>query len=734
MDLAPKLAPRAATTAALLVLLTVACASEAPETRPQMPKLTYPATQRVDQIDDYHGTPVPDPYRWLEDLEAEPVRAWVEEQNGLSRPFLEALPARAAIERRLSELWNYERRGVPWKEGSRYFWYRNDGLQNQDVLVVADAVDASPRVLIDPNTWTEDGTAALAGVAVSKDGRYASYARSEAGTDWRDWRVRDVETGEDLADHVTFTKFTQLSWSPDGSGFYYSRYPVGAGGRGDGSKAVSIWFHRLGTAQSEDREVFAVPEHPERNPYGRVTDDGRWLVIAIAEGYLVNAIWLLDLGQPGARARPFLDAWDARYDYVVNDGDLFYFRTTLGAPRGRLIAVRADGSTVTGTGIQPPLDLQQVIPETNHVLERVSPVAGHFVTHYLGQAMSRVEVWHPAGRKVHLLDLPTLGTAAGFPEGWNDTETFFAFESFTHPRTIYRLELPSGETTEVYRPPTSFDPTGYETHQIFYSSKDGVGVPMFLVHRRGIERTGDHPTLLYGYGGFNVSITPTFNVGRLVWLEMGGVFAVANLRGGGELGEQWHRAGTRERKQNVFDDFIAGAEHLIRSGYTSPARLAIEGASNGGLLVGAVITQRPDLFGAALADVGVLDMLRYHLPSLNARHWSDDYGLSENPDDFRAQIAYSPLHNVKPGTCYPPTLVTAADHDDRVVPWHSYKFAAALQHAQGCDHPVLLRVETRVGHGAGTPTALLIEKLSDRYAFAAWVLGVERARSIGGAS
>ena len=686
-----------------------------------MPKLTYPTTERGPQVDDYHGTQVADPYRWLEDLDGESVRAWVATQNQVSRPLLDSLPTRTAIEKRLTELWNYERRGVPFKKGDHFFWLHNDGLQNHDVMMVADAVDGEPRVLFDPNGWSSDGKVALAGLEVSQDGRLAAYARSEGGTDWRDWRVKEVDSGRDLPDLITFTKFTPVSWTPDASGFYYSRHPVGPDGKGDGTKSVTIWFHRLGTVQDNDREVFVIPDQPLRNPYARVTDDGRWLVISIHEGTLENAVWLLDLTKPGARAQPLFDAWDARYDFIHNSGELFYFRTTLGAPSGRLIAVAADA--------EAPLQLQQVIPETDAVLEWVSPVGGHFVVKYLDHATSRVEVWHPGGRKILLIDLPSLGTADGFPDGWEDDETFFSFETFVQPRTIYRVAIPSGERSEVYRPKLPADFSPYKARQVFFPSKDGTLIPMFVVHRRDIELDGSHPTLLYGYGGFDVSLTPGFNVGRLVWLEMGGVYAVANLRGGGELGEQWHLAGARTNKQNVFDDFIAAAERLHEWGYTSAEKLVIEGASNGGLLVGAVITQRPELFGAALADVGVLDMLRYHLPSLNARQWSDDYGVSENEEDFRAQIAYSPLHNVKPNTCYPPTLVTTADHDDRVVPWHSYKFAAALQNAQSCENPVLLAVETRVGHGAGTPTDQLIEKLADHYAFAAWALGVDRAPS-----
>ncbi|HEX2463856.1 MAG TPA: prolyl oligopeptidase family serine peptidase [Thermoanaerobaculia bacterium] len=701
------------------IIFTTSCTTDAPETVRSMPKLTYPTTERGAQVDDYHGTSVADPYRWLEDLDGEAVRAWVEKQNQVSRPFLDSLPARPAIEKRLTDLWNYERRGVPFKKGDRFFWLHNDGLQNQDVLMVADAVAGEPRVLIDPNDWSSDGKSALAGLEVSHDGRLAAYARSEGGTDWRDWRVKEVDTGRDLPDLITFTKFTPLSWTLDAGGFYYSRHPVGPDGQGDGTKAVAVWFHRLGTAQDDDREVFAVPDHPLRNAYARVTDDGHWLVISIAEGSLENAVWLIDLTKPGASARPLFDAWDARYDFVHNSGELFYFRTTLSAPRGRLVSVKADAA--------PPIELQQVIPETESVLESVSPVGGHFVVKYVDRAIARVEIWHPGGRKIGLIDLPSLGNAEGFPDGWEDDETFFSFETFTQPGTIYRVAIPSGERSEVYRPELPADLSPFEARQVFFPSKDGTQIPMFIVHRRDLELDGSHPTLLYGYGGFDVSLTPSFNVGRLVWLELGGVYAVANLRGGGELGEQWHLAGARTHKQNVFDDFIAAAERLREWGYTSPEKLVIEGASNGGLLVGAVITQRPELFGAALADVGVLDMLRYHLPSLNARQWSDDYGVSENEEDFRAQIAYSPLHNVEPGTCYPPTLVTTADHDDRVVPWHSYKFAAALQAAQSCDHPIALAVETRVGHGAGTPTAQMIEKLADRYAFAAWALGVEQA-------
>ncbi len=673
------------------------------------PEVEYPAARRMEQVDTYFGVAVPDPYRWMEDLESVEVQDWVEAENAVSIPYLERIPAREEIKTRLTELWNYERFGIPFKEGGRYFFTRNDGLQDQDVLYVAESLEAEPRVLIDPNTFSEDATVALAAWSVSPDGRYIAYATSDGGTDWKSWHVRDVASGEELPDELVYTKFTGASWLPDGSGFFYSRYPVGPDGKGNDQAQVKVYFHRLGTAQDEDRLVYAVEDSETRNPYGTVTDDGRYLILDITEGYNANGVYYMDLGSGSRRAVRLLDEWDALYSFVGNDGPVFFFLTNREAPRYRLVAV--------DTRRPDPANWVELIPEAEETLRSVSYVGGHFIAQYLKDARSLVRIFDREGAFVREVDLPGLGTAYGFGGKADDPETFYAFQSFTVPPSVYRYDVSTGTSTLFRRSEVDFDAEAYETVQVFYTSKDGTRVPMFITYRKGLELNGKNPTLLYGYGGFNISQTPSFRVDRLVWMEMGGVFALANIRGGGEYGEEWHLAGTKERKQNVFDDFIAAAEYLIREGYTSPEKLAIQGGSNGGLLVGAVLTQRPDLFGAALPAVGVLDMLRYHTASANARQWSSDYGLSENEDEFRALYAYSPYHNVKEGTCYPPTLITTADRDDRVMPWHSFKFAAALQHAQSCRNPILIRVETRAGHGAGKPTWMRIEEIADRWAF-----------------
>lgn len=675
---------------------------------PQLP-LDYPDALRTEHTDDYFGTTVADPYRWMEDLESGEVAGWVRAQNALAIPFLERLEGREALKLRLTELWNYERFGIPFKEGGLYFFSRNDGLQDQDVVFVAESLDSEPRVLIDPNTFSADATVSLAGLSVSPDGRFAAYSTSDGGTDWNTWHVREVASGEDLEDVLADTKFTSASWLPNGSGFFYSRYPKGPDGRGNDQAAVRIYFHSVGTPQSADELVYAVEDSESRNPYGTVTEDGRYLVIDISEGYNENGVYYRDLGVPGAGVVRLLDDWDALYTFLGNDGPVFFFHTNRDAPKNRVVGIDLR---------RPSPELwTEIVPEGEEMLESASFVGGHFVGQYLKDARSLIRVFDRDGAPLREVDLPGIGTAAGFGGKGDDPETFYAFQSYTVPPTLYRYDVASGESS-VYRD-TRVDvrPEDYETVQVFFTSKDGTRVPMFITHRRGLAKDGQNPTLLYGYGGFNASETPSFSVPRLVWLELGGVFAHANLRGGGEYGEEWHKAGTKLRKQNVFDDFIAAAEYLVSEGYTSPEKLAVQGGSNGGLLVGAVITQRPELFGAALPAVGVLDMLRYHVPSLNARQWSSDYGLSENEDEFRALLGYSPYHNVREGTCYPPTLVTTADRDDRVVPWHSFKFGAALQHAQGCDNPILVRVETRAGHGAGKPTWMRIEEVADAWAF-----------------
>jgi len=672
---------------------------------------SYPEARRSDHTDDYFGAVVADPYRWMEGLESAEVTGWIRAQNEVSIPFLERIPERDGIKDRLTELWNYGRMGLPWKEGGLYFFTKNDGLQDQDVVYVSEGPETEARILLDPNRFSDDATVALAGVSVSPDGRLAAYATSDGGTDWKTWKIRDVTEGVDLPDTVAFTKFTSPSWLRNGSGFFYSRYPEGPDGRGDGQAQVSIFFHRAGTPQEHDELVYEM-ESGSRNPYGTVTEDGRYLVIEVTEGYDANGVYYRDLGAPGGRVERLLDAWDALYTFLGNDGPVFFFHTNKDAPRNRVIAV----------DLRDPSAWEEVVPEAEETLESATYVGGHFVGRYLRDASALVRIFSRTGDPVRDVALPGIGSVLGFEGHGNDPETFFSFESFTTPPTIYRYDVASGDSSVLWSAELGIDMEAYVTVQEFCSSRDGTRVPMFITSRRGTEKTGENPTLLYGYGGFNVAETPHFDVSRLVWLEMGGIFVSANLRGGSEYGEAWHRAGTRTRKQNVFDDFIGAAEHLVREGYTAPGRLAIQGASNGGLLVAATLTQRPELIGAALPAVGVLDMLRYHTASLNARQWSSDYGLSENEEEFRALLAYSPYHNVREGTCYPPTLITTADRDDRVVPWHSLKFGAALQHAQGCRNPILVRVETRAGHGAGKPTWMRIEEVADAWAFLRWAL------------
>jgi prolyl oligopeptidase len=681
-------------------------------------KADYPVAERSDHVDEYHGVEIADPYRWMEEMESEAVEAWVEAENAVSFPYLASLPARDPLKDRITQLWNYERFGQPREENGRYFFTRNDGLQDQSVLYVSEGLDGTEtHTLIDPNGFSEDATIALSQYSVSRDGEMIAYSTSDGGSDWKTWHVRVIDTGEDTDDFLDFTKFSGASWALDGSGFYYSRYPVGEDGKGDGSKSVSIYFHRLGDAQSADELVYSIPDHPRRNPYASVTEDGRYLVIRVSERNTENGIYYRDLEDPSGEVVKLLDEWDALYSFTGNDGSTFFVRTNRDAPRWRLVAIDlADPA---------PENWREVVPQVEETLSQASYVGGYITTRYLKDVQTLVRIYRPDGSHVRDVELPGVGSAFGFGGDADRSATFFTFSGFTTPGRIYRYDVETGETT-LWRESEvpGFDASQYETTQVFVRSADGTRVPMFITHKRGIELDGTNPTLLYGYGGFNISLTPGFNVGRVAWMERGGVLAIPNLRGGGEYGEEWHRAGTKLEKQNVFDDFIAAAEWLIENGYTSPEKLAIQGGSNGGLLVGAALTQRPDLFGVALPAVGVMDMLRYHTASANARAWSGDYGLSENEDEFRAQLAYSPVHNAEEGVCYPPTLVTTADHDDRVVPWHSFKFGAALQHAQSCDNPVLVRVETRAGHGAGKPTWMRIEEIADQWAFLEAMLGV----------
>jgi prolyl oligopeptidase len=682
---------------------------------PRLP--AAPEVARSGHVDHYFGVAVADPYRWLEDLDSDATRRFVEEQNARARPFLEALPARPRLRSRMVELWSYERVGIPEEHGGRYFYLYNDGRQDQDVLRVADARDAAPRVLIDPATFDDTATTSLADFDASPDGAFVAYGVSDGGTDWKTWRVRRVDGGADLDEALGQIKFSSAAWSRDSAGFYYSRYPLGAAGQADDAQQVSVYYHRLGSPQSEDRHVFSLDDEPSRDPYAELSDDGRYLILNVYEGFDANAVYYRDLAAADAPVVRLLDDWDALYAFIGHHGRELFFKTSRQAPNGRVVAIDLDRPQ--------PGHWREVVPESADALDGADLVGGRIFAGYLVDARSRVLVYDLDGHQVGEVELPGIGAATGFDGEDDATETFFAFESYTTPQAVYRVDLSTLETTVFQEPEIDFDFDAYETEQVFYASEDGTRVPMFLVHRRGLERDGANPTMLYGYGGFSVSLTPEFLVPYAVWLEIGGLLAFPNLRGGGEYGEAWHQAGTRARKQNVFDDFIAAAEWLLAEGYTSTPKLAVHGHSNGGLLIGAVMTQRPDLYGVALPAVGVLDMLRYHTASANAWQWGSDFGRSDDEDDFRALLAYSPVHNVRAGSCFPPTLVTTADHDDRVVPWHSYKFAAALQHGQSCDRPILLRIETRAGHGAGKPVWMQIEDYADQWAFAAWHLGMD---------
>ena len=674
-----------------------------------MPKVpSYPETRTVAQQDNYHGTVVSDPYRWLEEEKSEEVSAWVESQNTLARPYLAELPSRERYKERLTALWDYEKYSTPYMVNGKLFYSYNDGLQNQYVLYMADGVNGEPEVLIDPNTLSEDGTVSMASTELSPKASFLAYMLSDGGTDWKTIHVRDTSKKSDLTDIIKGIKFSNIAWLPDESGFFYSRYPQNEAGKYDDSQTVSIYFHAIGTAQSEDKKVFAFDNKPTWNPYPSVVQDGKTLLISVFEGYQTNGVYAKSLVNDNSELVPVFDKWDGRYDLIGEHDDELFFTSTANAPTGKVIKVDFDG------GVKAT---ETVIESTSDTLSSVSLLGEKLFAQYLKDVKGQVSVFDLNGKKIDEIAFTDIGSVSGFYGSKNADTTFYKLTGFTNPGQVFAYDVKSGESSLFKSIDTGVNYDDYETKQIFYTSKDGTKVPMFIVHKKGLKLDGNNKTLLYGYGGFNISLLPRYSVSRMVWVEQGNVLAIANLRGGGEYGQQWHKAGTKLDKQNVFDDFIAAGEYLVESGYTTPEKMGIQGGSNGGLLVGATLTQRPDLFSAALPAVGVLDMLRYHTPSANARAWSSDYGLSENKDEFEALYAYSPLHNTKPGTCYPATLVTTGDHDDRVVPWHSYKFAAQLQADQGCDNPVLLRVETRAGHGAGTPTWMQIEGYADQWAF-----------------
>ncbi|MFZ1755090.1 MAG: prolyl oligopeptidase family serine peptidase [Caldilineaceae bacterium] len=706
--------------------------------------LTYPETRTSDQVDDYHGTAVADPYRWLEDTDSPETQAWVAAQNALTQSFLSAIPGRAGIHKRLTQLWDYPRLGIPTQRRGRYFQTRNSGLQNQDVLMVMDTADGEGRILLDPNTLSDDGTKALTNWAVSPDGRWLAYAISSSGSDWMTWHVRDVESGDDLPDEVEWSKFSGAEWLPDSSGFFYSRYaaPQADAAYQSINYHQQLYLHRIGQSQAQDVLVYARPEQKEWGFRATVSDDARWLILHVWQGTDTrNRLFFGSLAQALAgqmAVTELIPELEAKFHFVGNDGSLFYFETDWNAPTGQLI----------GIDIETPQreKWQSIVPGAKDTLAEVRLVEDTFLALYMHDAHHRLLRFDRTGQTLGEIELPTLGSVVlGTPrrrvgvdqkqveqkhieqkDNEREPEIFYSFSSFAWPTSIYRFSLTSQANQLLAEPEIDFDFDRFTTRQAFATSADGTQVPYFLVQRADLADTGPWPTLLYGYGGFDISLTPGFAISRLVWLEMGGALVVANLRGGGEYGQEWHKAGMLSHKQRVFDDFIGVAEALIAEGITSPEKLAIQGGSNGGLLVGAAMTQRPELFGAAVPGVGVMDMLRFHKFTIGWA-WVPEYGSSDDPEQFATLYAYSPLQNLRPGVCYPPTLVTTGDHDDRVVPGHSFKFAATLQAVQGCDNPTLIRIQQKAGHGAGKPTAILIDEISDVWAFLAWALGMEQA-------
>jgi prolyl oligopeptidase len=672
-------------------------------------RFVYPPAPKGEQVDDYHGTKVADPYRDLENTDSETTKKWIEAENKLTFDYLAGIPERKKINEKLTALWNYEKYTVPFREGGRYFFSKNTGLQNQSVLFTAPALPGDAKALLDPNTLSKDGTVALTGYDVTGDGKLLAYGIAVAGSDWQNWKVRDIETGKDLPDDVQWVKFSLGSWKEDKSGFFYSRYdaPASADKLKQAFYFHKLYFHKLGTPQSQDELVYERKDHKDWNFSGEVSEDGRFLIIHVSQGSNPkNQIFYKDLTKADSPVVELLNKQDASYSFLGCEGNIFWFETDLAAPKGRIVSI----------DISKPEEITTVVPEAADKLQNVEVVGDRFIASYLKDAHSAVRLFELSGKPAGEIKLPGLGTASGFKGKRKDSETFYSYVSFTEPPAIYRYDLKSGESKVLFRPKVDFKSDDFMTEQVFYSSKDGTKVPMFLTYRKGLEKNGNNPTMLYGYGGFNSPATPSFSASIAAWLQMGGVYAVANLRGGGEYGEEWHLAGTKLRKQNVFDDFIAAGEWLIANKYTSTPKLAISGRSNGGLLVGAVLNQRPELWGATLPAVGVMDMLRFQKFTIGWG-WVSDYGSSENAEEFTALYKYSPLHNIKAGTKYPPTFITTADHDDRVFPGHSFKYAAALQAAQAGPAPILIRIETRAGHGAGKPTSKIIEETTDQWAF-----------------
>jgi prolyl oligopeptidase len=679
-------------------------------------KLDYPVTKTVDTVDEYFGVKVPDPYRWLEDDNSKETAEWVKIQNELTFSYLEKIPFRNKIKERLTKIWNYPKKSAPFKEGDKYFYYKNDGLQNQSVLYIAENENDEGKILLDPNKLAEDGTAALSGMDISKDGKLMAYSISSGGSDWREIYVLDIETGKLLPDVINWVKFSGISWYKDG--FFYSRYDAPEEGAelSKSNQFHKVYYHKLGTDQAQDELIHQDTKNPKRNFYVHVTEDEKFLIMFESEASHGNVLYFKDLTKKGSKFTAINTGHDYEFGLVGNVGDDLFVKTNFNASKYRLLKIN--------TADVRPQSWITILPETKDVLESCTFAGGKIVAVYMQDAHHVLNVYAYDGTLEKNIELPALGAIDGFNGKKEEKIAYYTFTSFTYPSVVYKYDFETGTSTEFYRSEIEFDGTQYETKQVFYSSKDGTKVPMFLVHKKGIKLDGTNPTLLYGYGGFNVSRTPGFSISNIVWLENGGVYALANIRGGGEYGKDWHEAGTKLQKQNVFDDFIAAAEFLIKEKYTSPERLAIRGGSNGGLLVGACVNQRPDLFKVALPAVGVMDMLRFHKFTIGWA-WVGDYGSSENEEEFQYIFKYSPIHNVVENENYPAVLVTTADHDDRVVPAHSFKYIAELQAKCKGVNPVLIRVDVQAGHGAGKPTSKTIEEATDIWAFTFFNMGVE---------
>ncbi len=676
--------------------------------------IPYPETKKGTQTDEYFGTKVADPYRWLENDRADDTKDWVIAENKVTYAYLDQIPFRDAIKKRLTELWNYEKFTAPFKEGGYTYFYKNNGLQNQFILYRQKG-NGTPEVFLDPNKFSADGTTSLQGIEFTKDGSLAACQLSEGGSDWRKVFVMDTKTMKIVDDTLRDVKFSGLSWLGNG-GFYYSSYDKPKGSELSAKTEVhKLYFHKLGSKQSDDKLIFGGEQMQRRYIGGGVTEDQKYLVISAANATYGNELYLQDLSKPNAPIVPIVTGFDNEHSLAYSDGSRLLIETNLDAPNHRLVAVDAANPQ--------PANWKTLIAETEFPLT-VSSCGKKVFAHYLKDAVTEVVQYDAAGKKEHTVKLPGVGTASGFGGKMDETETYYTFTNYVYPPTIFKYDIKSGASTVYKKSNVKFNPEGYESKQVFYTSADGTKVPMIITSKKGLKMDGKNPTMLYGYGGFNISLTPSFSVSNIAFLENGGIYCVANLRGGGEYGDKWHNAGTKMNKQNVFNDFIAAAEYLIKEKYTSKDYLAISGGSNGGLLVGACLTQRPDLFKVCFPAVGVLDMLRYNKFTAGAG-WAYDYGTAEdNKDMFAYLYKYSPVHNVKEGTCYPATMVMTGDHDDRVVPAHSFKFAASLQAAQKCNNPLLIRIETKAGHGAGKPTDMIIAEQADKWAFMFWNMGV----------